>query len=257
MRISLVSPAIVLRVRPFGESDKIVFFLTEKYGKMSGIAKGAMRSRKRFVNSLEPFSHIKLSFQDRPHSSLAFLLNAELIHGSRALIADLDRIAQASYLVEITEGLIAEREENQAVFQHLRDGLCHLANKGASLRFLTAFELKLLALAGYQPALDHCKRCQKHCNDSVQWYFSMPDGGIVCNNCSQACHDLLPLGKTAVEILTALQSDNNSLPVQISLAETVVAEMRGTLLQFIQFHLGHEIKSAPFLNNFRPVKSLV
>jgi DNA repair protein RecO (recombination protein O) len=250
MRANLVTAAIVLRVRPFGESDKIVSLLTENYGKMSGIAKGAMRSRKRFVNSLEPFSLINLSFHDRPHSSLAFILSAELIHGSRALIVDLDRIAQASYLVEITEGLIAEREENQAVFQHLLDGLRHLENKGASLRFLTAFELKLLRFVGYQPGLDHCKRCQKRRNDSFQWYFSMPEGGIVCNECAPTCRDLVPVGKTAVEILTALQSESKSLPARISLAGTVIAEIRATLLRFIQFHLGHEIKSAPFLNLF-------
>jgi hypothetical protein len=58
------------------------------------------------------------------------------------------------------------------------------------------------------------------------------------------------MGKTAVEILTALQSEDNTLPARIALAGTVVAEMRAALLRFIQFHLGHEIKSAPFLNIF-------
>ncbi|HYT53423.1 MAG TPA: DNA repair protein RecO, partial [Verrucomicrobiae bacterium] len=67
MRANHVTPAIVLRSRPFGESDKIVSFLTENYGKLTGIAKGALRSRKRFVNSLEPFALINLCFQDRPH----------------------------------------------------------------------------------------------------------------------------------------------------------------------------------------------
>jgi recombinational DNA repair protein (RecF pathway) len=43
MRLSLVSPAIALRTRPFGESDKIVSFLTENHGKFTGIAKGALR----------------------------------------------------------------------------------------------------------------------------------------------------------------------------------------------------------------------
>jgi len=52
MRANYLTPAIVLRSRPFGESDKIVSFLTESYGKLTGIAKGAKRSRKRFVNPL-------------------------------------------------------------------------------------------------------------------------------------------------------------------------------------------------------------
>jgi DNA repair protein RecO (recombination protein O) len=69
MRPSYATPAIVLRTRPFGESDKIVSFLTERFGKVTGIAKGALRSRKRFVNSLEPLAIINLRFQDRPHSN--------------------------------------------------------------------------------------------------------------------------------------------------------------------------------------------
>ncbi len=35
------SPAIVLRSRDYGESDRIVTFLTLDYGKLTGIAKGA------------------------------------------------------------------------------------------------------------------------------------------------------------------------------------------------------------------------
>ena len=104
MRLGLVSPAIVLRSHPFGESDKIVSFFSEHHGKLSGIAKGALRSRRRFVNSLEPFSVVNLSFQDRPQSGLAFLLSAELIHGPQALLADLDRIAVGDNVPRVDVG---------------------------------------------------------------------------------------------------------------------------------------------------------
>ncbi len=40
---------------------------------MTGIAKGALRSRRRFVNSLEPFSLVNLRFQDRAHANLVFI----------------------------------------------------------------------------------------------------------------------------------------------------------------------------------------
>jgi DNA repair protein RecO (recombination protein O) len=42
------TPAIVLRTREYGESDKIVTFLSRTAGKFSGIAKGAKRSQRRF-----------------------------------------------------------------------------------------------------------------------------------------------------------------------------------------------------------------
>ena len=40
MLLCHVTAAIVLRTWPFGESDKIVSFLTENHGKLTGIAKG-------------------------------------------------------------------------------------------------------------------------------------------------------------------------------------------------------------------------
>src|ERR1043166_4648954 len=103
MSLRYATPAIVLRARPYGESDKIVSFLTESHGKLTGIAKGAKRSRKRFANSLEPFSLVELRFQDRPHGSLVFILASDLLFGFKNLASSLEKIAFASYLVEITD----------------------------------------------------------------------------------------------------------------------------------------------------------
>ena len=252
MRPSYVSPAIVLRTRPFGESDRIVSFLTENFGKITGIAKGAMRSRKRFANSLDAFALVNLRFQDCPRSDLVFIFAADLIVSYRQLTTSLECLSHAAYLVEITDGLVSEREESLAVYQHLRDGLRNLAENGTSLRFLTSFELKLLRLVGYQPVLDNCKRCGKDPPDpgARHWHFSLIDGGILCDACAVSRRETLPLGEKAVEILTALQSETDDLPSPFSLPLSVVKEMRAVTLRFIQFHMVREIKSAAFLGQF-------
>ncbi|MGH7817711.1 MAG: DNA repair protein RecO [Candidatus Binatia bacterium] len=256
MRSSYVTPAIVLRTRPFGESDKIVSLLTKDFGKITGIAKGAMRSRKRFVNSLEPFALVNLRFQDRPHSDLAFILTADLIVGYRQLAQSLESICYAAYLVEITDGLVGEREENRAVYQHLSDSLRYLEENGTSLRFLTSFELKLLRMVGYQPVLDNCRRCHRERLDAAkrQWYFSPVDGGILCDGCANLRRETLPLGAKAVEVLAALQSERN-LPSAFPLSLSVISEIRAVTLRFIQFHMAREIKSAAFLQQFSSIYS--
>lgn len=251
MRPHHTSPAIVLRSRPFGESDKIVSFLTEAYGKLTGIAKGALRSRKRFVNSLEPFALVNLHFYDRPQSDLAFILAADLQHVFRRLTAGLDRIAYASYLTEITDGLIGDREENPAAFQHLKDGLAYLDGSGASLRFLTFFELKLLRLAGYQPIFDYCKGCRKSRQTKAErWHFSPADGGILCELCAQRSREILPLSELAVRVLADLQNENSVPAVRLTLPAPVVMEIRSVALRFVEYHVGREIRSAPFLYQF-------
>jgi DNA repair protein RecO (recombination protein O) len=255
MRPSYATPAIVLRTRPFGESDKIVSFLTERFGKVTGIAKGALRSRKRFVNSLEPLAMVNLRFQDHPHNGLVFILNADLTIGYRQLTSSLESICHATYLVEITDGLVGEREESVAVYKHLRDSLRYLEQHDTSLRFLTAFELKLLRLVGYQPMLDHCKRCGRNRFEVTarRWYFSLLDGGIFCDSCADSPRETLSLDAKALEVLTALLAEPGDLSSSFSLPLSVIKDMRAVMLRFIQFHMVREIRSAPFLERFATI----
>ena len=50
---------LVLKSYGLAEADKIVVFLTEEYGLVRGVAKGARRLRSKFGSSLEPFSIVR------------------------------------------------------------------------------------------------------------------------------------------------------------------------------------------------------
>ncbi len=251
MAVRHITTAIVLRTRPFGESDKIVSFLTEDLGKITGIAKGARHSRKRFVNSLEPFSLVKLHIHDYPNRSLAFVAAADLLVGFKHLSSSLVKISYASYMVEITEGLIAEREDNRLVFEHLKNGLGYLEDNEPSLRFLTSFELRLLRLSGYQPLLDHCKYCGNGRQQTVaQWYFSLSDGGVLCDSCARIRKQTFSIGSTAVEVLKSLQIEHNVVAPRTSLPSSVITEIRSLVLEFIEYHMDRKVKSASFLREF-------
>ena len=255
MRTSHVTSAIVLRSWPFGESDKIVSFLTEGHGKLTGIAKGAKRSKKRFVNSLEPFSFVSLNFQDRSKTSLSFILGCELQKSYKNLIASLEKIAFASYYVEITEGLTAEREENRLVFDLLKRSLNRLESEGISVTFLIEFELKLLRLTGYQPFLESCRRCGMHPSLShaalqTHWFFSLRDGAILCARCSKLRKELVPISGATLDFMANLQQESNPSFDDPKPSQTILKQIRSATVRFIQFQLNREIKSASFLNQF-------
>lgn len=252
MRSACVTPAIVLRSWPSGESDKIISFFTEDHGKVTGIAKGAARSRRRFVNALEPFSLVNLRFQDRPHSTLAFVQACDPIRFFKGLTASLAKIAYASYLVEIADTLAGEREENRGVFEHLKEGLIFVEENGPSLVFLVFFELRLLKLSGYQPMLDRCRRCRTVFREDARlsWCLSPRDGGVLCGSCATLRRESLPLSGEVLGVLAELQGASRLLPQHLSLSCAVLKECRPALLRFIQFHVNRELKSAPFLDAF-------
>lgn len=250
MRCILATPAIVLRARTFGESDKIVSFLTADYGKVTGIAKGAKRSRRRFVNTLEPFSLVQLRFRDRPHSPLAFIHACDLIRPHKNITTSLEKIAGASYLVEITDALAGERGESRSLFDHLREGLMWVEDRGPSHSFLAFYELTLLGLAGYQPGLESCRRCRKgRVGDSRgHWCFSARDGGLLCGTCSAFRKETMPLSSEAIEVLVGVQEAQTFLADQRSFSLTALMEARSVLRHFIQFQTSRELKSAAFLD---------
>ncbi len=55
--------AIVLKVAEHGEADKLVTCYSRELGRMTGLAKGAKRSSRRFVNKLEEFSLLQLFYR--------------------------------------------------------------------------------------------------------------------------------------------------------------------------------------------------
>jgi DNA repair protein RecO (recombination protein O) len=54
------TPAIIVQVRDYGEADRLVNFLTPEGGRVTGIAKHAKKSRRRFANCLEPLNRVVL-----------------------------------------------------------------------------------------------------------------------------------------------------------------------------------------------------
>ena len=76
-----------------------------------------------------------------------------------ALAADVAALSLAAYLCELLR-LLAPVDEDAGDFLSLALTALHLLNAGGDRRIVkSAFELKLLSLAGYMPGLDGCRLC--------------------------------------------------------------------------------------------------
>ncbi len=178
-----LTPAVVIRTRAFGESDKIVTFLTRDLGKIAGIAKGAQRSKRRFVNVLEPFTHVDATLRLRPGSDLAFVAACTLLDAPISLARDLMKFAYASYVLELTDRMVREREAGPETYELVRDAIALLEHGDAESGVLRAFELHLLRLTGYEPELGHCRRCGTAVASGATMYVHPARGGVLCVRC--------------------------------------------------------------------------
>jgi DNA repair protein RecO (recombination protein O) len=144
--------AIVLRLTDYGEADRIVSLFTLEHGKLSGIARGAKRSRKRFGGALEAFAHLKL--QLHLGTGLANLVSADILGIFPGVRAELTKIGFAAYACELVERLTPEEEPNPRLFRLLYCYLERLDIAPTSPSDRRFFAVNLLKILGYQPELE-------------------------------------------------------------------------------------------------------
>jgi DNA repair protein RecO (recombination protein O) len=202
---SQTSAAIILRARAYGESDKIVTFLTEDVGKLSGIAKGAKNSRRRFANCLDAFTRVRVHFRTRTGAGLVFMESCDLVTPPGAL-TDPVRFAYASYLVELVDRLTAEGQPVRELYHLLDDGLDVLTCGAATTCFLRAFELRLLHHAGYDPELRTCGRCRRALVPVEGAFLETMRGSLLCTECRSGAQTVVPVAGETLAALDAIRS---------------------------------------------------
>jgi DNA repair protein RecO (recombination protein O) len=151
--------AIVLRTRAVGESDLMVTFLTEVTGKLSGSAKSARRSRRRFGGALEPMTRGKAVWTEVEGRELVRLESFEAQVSFAGIQADLAWFYLFAYLAEVADTFAREREPDPKFYRLLRaatDASAEGRTPGAVRRW---FEVWTLRLQGLLPDLGACSRC--------------------------------------------------------------------------------------------------
>jgi DNA repair protein RecO (recombination protein O) len=176
------SEAIMLRTRPYGDIDVIATFLTRDFGKLTGIAKGAKHSRRRFVNSLEPFARVRVFFRLKAGATLAFLERCELLHSGYEM-ASPARFAYGSYLVELVDLLTHEAHPIADVFDLFAAALTHVETGPVTSTLLRCFEMHLLTTLGYGPSLRRCAGCGAAFGRGEVVVFDLLQAQALCQRC--------------------------------------------------------------------------
>jgi DNA repair protein RecO (recombination protein O) len=237
---------LVLRTFDHGESDRLVHLYTEKLGRVSAMAKGARRSRRRFPGTLELFALLHVQLVDPPRAALMRLEGAVLERAPEGIVAHLGRYAVACLLVEILDRFTGERESNPDLF-HFAVGVLDVVEREEPDRLLALLVLtKTLARLGYRPQLLSCARCGRAVRDGGDRAAFLPrDGGAVCGRCAEPAElRIVP------DLLTRLEAGIRT-PLReragLGLDAEAVCTAESLLERFFRFHVGFELRSAPFL----------
>ncbi len=197
--------AIVLRTYKLAEADKIAVFLSQQFGVMRGVARGARRLKSKFGASLEPYTIVSLSFYEKEGQELVGIRQADILRS----YFELSKNTEAVIALEYISGLILEftppHEPNEKVFRMFRVCLEAIGSSPEDLRQIIRYsEVWLLKLSGFLPDLRSCVNCKRSLGENGEGTFLGIDGGLSCKGCAHKAD--MPIGSETTAYLRRTQS---------------------------------------------------
>lgn len=177
---------LVLREVKYKEADRILTVLTENMGKITVKARGALRKSSKVAAATQLFAFSELTmFENKGRWSVN---EGSTIEEFKGLRNDISALALASYFAECVEALADEDRPDPGMLQLILNCLFALSNNMYSQEHIkTAFEMRLMRIAGYEPDLSGCAVCGEP--EPTEPRFSAQNGIICCRECRRNIHE--------------------------------------------------------------------
>jgi DNA repair protein RecO (recombination protein O) len=244
---NISSQAIVTRVKEFGESDLFVTFFTSEAGRRKGVAKGALRSRKRFVNCLDPFSLVNLEYSPSRNSELYFLNSGKLIDAFPGLRSNFSLFTKAGYMVEISEILFPLEMPERGIFDLLIKCFRLLENGESTGVIPHAFEFVVMSHGGFRINLNRCCDCGRSYTGAGAAVFNPEKGCISCMKCRQVTARTPRLSPDTIKFIAMLYEKSPDIFDEMQADEKILSEIKPVLKLHREYHMGHQPKTAIYL----------
>lgn len=238
------SEAVVLRTYPLREADLLVTFFTRAEGKVKGVAKAAKKSRRRFGGALEPLTLVRVYWEDRERQELARIDSCDVLLSPLSSEVDYARMVALEHVAEMLDEVMPDRESNDAVFrlawsviQNIRAGQIWLP--------VTYFDLWMVRLLGFLPALSECILCGRSLEGERAWFHAMADGLMCADDRRIASSEMSDESRTM-----AAQMFRAPIEKLIDTAwpRSKGADLRKFLMQIIDRHLERRLQTSAALD---------
>ena len=240
--------AVLLRAHPFGETSRVLRFLTRDKGILGVMAKGVRKVRSRKGGHLEPF--MVVSLQLAKGRSWDIVSQAEAQQAYSKLRENLEMIGYASYAVELVDKFVYDEEENTPVFTLLNQTLTRLNRGDDPLLVMRYFEIRLMDVLGFRPELKQCVVTGVPIQPEDQ-YFSASQGGVVSPEAGKGLVGAVPVSVAALKYLRHFQRSNYQDAARAVISPEIHRELEILMQHYITYMLERGLNTPSFLRRVR------
>lgn len=243
-----VTTGLVLRETETKETDKILTVLTPDLGKIPLIARGARRRNSPLAASCQLLTYSELTIYRR--GNWRYLSEGSTIELFDGVRQDFELLSLASYFAELTESVVGEEQSAAEVLRLLLNALYALSTlKKDPALVKPVFELRLMALSGFEPLADACAVCGR--SEPEQPMLDVVQGVVHCAGCKQSGGLSLPLTDSSLAALRhALYADGKKL-YSFSADRQTLQQLQHAAESFVAAQLERSFRTLDYYKTIR------
>ena len=236
---------IIINSKDYKDSSKILDIFTFEYGVIGVIAKGckSIKSNLRSVTDKLTYATFTIYYKK---DKLSILTEASVINNFSNIKKDIEKISYASFLVDLTNQVYKQCEENN-LFNLLISALKKINDNFNPLVITNIIELKYLEYLGVMPKLDGCTVC----GSKNVVTLSSDKGGYLCNKCITDEPIISEKSIKLVRMYTLVDIDKIS---KLDLSNSIIYEVNRFIDDYYDRYTGLYLKSKSFLKNLNNIK---
>ncbi|MEG0267245.1 MAG: DNA repair protein RecO [Carnobacterium sp.] len=169
---------IVISIRNYRESDRLVKIFTSRLGKRMFFIKGSRKSNSNLKAAILPFT-MATYITDIKDTGLGFIRDAKDLTHLNQLHTDIFLNAYATYILSLADVAIEDGIPDSTLFHKVKQLLLEIDNGTDPEILVNIFEVQILPYFGVEPEWRGCRVCGK---TTGVFDYSGSYGGLLCQH---------------------------------------------------------------------------
>ncbi|MBR2387195.1 MAG: DNA repair protein RecO [Clostridia bacterium] len=207
---------LVIRETAVGESDKLITVLTRDKGKILISAKGVRSQKSKNTALCRPFVFANFEYYEK--GGRYWLSSGSINDSFFGLNADVESLALASYILDITNEISGENSPDDTLLRTVLNTLFAIEKKIRPLEQIKgSFEFFAAAHSGFSPDLCQCEKCGQA--KAEAFYLDVMNGSLICSACLSS--KKLPLTEEITEY-DRFATKNILIPISLDVIKAIL-----------------------------------
>ena len=223
----LLYRGIIIRQANYGDAHRMLWIFTETDGIIKAVRYGVRGKKTSNAAAFQMFSYADYTLRPS-NGDVMTATAAEVIDSFYPVSEDIKKLALASYLADVTMGVLGEANPDRRVLSLLLNAVYALSYRDVDLiKLKTVYELKLMCISGFMPNIGKCG-----CGEDGE-YFSLQKGTLLCKRHSS--YEDVKINRDVASLMNYVINCDDKKMLSFTVGEErILSEMNSITEKYIQ-----------------------